>query len=87
MVQHTFTITDELGIHARPATQLVTVATKYHSELALIYKEKSVNLKSIMGLLSLGIGKGAEITITAEGSDEVEALDGVSEVIKGGLGE
>ncbi len=87
MVEKKFLITDETGIHARPATQLVNCAGQYHSELKLIYNEKAVNLKSIMGVMSLGISKGAEIIIHAEGSDEAEALNSIEEVIKGGLGE
>lgn len=87
MVEKKFLITDETGIHARPATQLVNCAGQYNSELKLIYKGKSVNLKSIMGVMSLGISKGAEIMIQAEGSDEVEALNSIEGVIKGGLGE
>ncbi|MFC5712703.1 phosphocarrier protein HPr [Thalassorhabdus alkalitolerans] len=87
MQEQTFTITDETGIHARPATQLVNKAGQYSSDITLEYNGKSVNLKSIMGVMSLGVGKGAEVTVKAEGSDEEEALNGVAEVIKEGLGE
>ncbi|BAB06793.1 phosphocarrier protein HPr [Halalkalibacterium halodurans] len=87
MAEKTFTITAETGIHARPATQLVNKAGQYSSEITLEYKGKAVNLKSIMGVMSLGVGKGAQVTIKAEGSDEAEALKGIEEVIKEGLGE
>ncbi|MFJ7639306.1 phosphocarrier protein HPr [Peribacillus sp. NPDC097264] len=81
MVEKTFTVTAETGIHARPATLLVQAAGKFDSEINLAYKEKKVNLKSIMGVMSLGIGKGAEITITAEGSDENDALKTLSDTL------
>ena len=81
MVEKTFTVIAETGIHARPATLLVQAAGKFDSEINLAYKEKKVNLKSIMGVMSLGIGKGAEITITAEGSDENDALKTLSDTL------
>lgn len=87
MVQKTFKITAETGIHARPATQLVHIAGQYTSEITLTYKDKSVNLKSIMGVMSLGVVQGAEIIIKAEGADEQDALSSITEVIEGGLGE
>lgn len=81
MVEKTFTVTAETGIHARPATLLVQAAGKFDSEINLAYKEKKVNLKSIMGVMSLGISKGAEITISAEGSDENDALNTLAETL------
>ncbi|MGM1034773.1 MAG: phosphocarrier protein HPr [Bacillota bacterium] len=81
MVEKTFTVTAETGIHARPATLLVQAAGKFDSEINLAFKEKKVNLKSIMGVMSLGIGKGAEITISAEGSDENDALNTLAETL------
>lgn len=86
-MEKTFIITAESGIHARPATLLVNKASQFSSEIVLKYKGKSVNLKSIMGIMSLGVGAGAEISILCEGSDAKEALDAIEEVIKGGLGE
>lgn len=88
MAERKFTITDETGIHARPATSLVNEAGKYSSDITLEYNGKSVNLKSIMGVMSLGIQKGAQITITANGSDGEEAINGIAQVMKReGLGE
>lgn len=87
MAEKTYTITAETGIHARPATQLVNKAGQFESEITLDYKGKSVNLKSIMGVMSLGVGQGAEVTIKAEGPDEEEALSSLDEVMKQGLSE
>ena len=82
MEKRNFKITSESGLHARPATVLVNAANKYQSEIQLHYAGKSVNLKSIMGVMSLGVAKGADIEITAEGNDEKEAIAGIEEVLK-----
>ena len=82
MLERKFKIVAETGIHARPATLLVQAAGKFDSEIILEYKGRSVNLKSIMGVMSLGVGKGAEITITAAGSDEKDALNTLTETVK-----
>ncbi|SDQ29078.1 phosphocarrier protein [Virgibacillus subterraneus] len=87
MQEQSFTITADTGVHARPATLLVNKAGQYESEVEISYNEKSVNLKSIMGVMSLGIPKGAEVKISATGSDEDEAIKGVTEVLKEHLGE
>ncbi|MCM3790669.1 phosphocarrier protein HPr [Domibacillus indicus] len=88
MAQKTFTITDETGIHARPATVLVQMASKFQSTITLEYKGKSVNLQSIMGVMSLGIPQNASIQVTANGTDADEALEAITDVItKQGLGE
>ena len=87
MKEQTFKITADTGVHARPATLLVNRAGQFESEVEMSYNDKTVNLKSIMGVMSLGIPKGAEIKITADGSDEEEAIKGIEEVIKEHLGE
>ena len=88
MQQRTFDIVDETGIHARPATILVQTATRFESDIELEYNNKKVNLKSIMGVMSLGVGKGAEVTIYTDGEDEAEALEKITEALKqGGLTE
>lgn len=75
-----FKILAETGIHARPATILVNEAVKYNSDISLSVEGKTVNLKSIMGVMSLGIYNGAIITIKVEGSDEAEAMSGLENV-------
>lgn len=82
MEKRQYNITAETGIHARPATLLVQTASKFNSDITLEYQEKSVNLKSIMGVMSLGVGQSASVTITADGEDEKEALDAISETMK-----
>ena len=88
MEKKDFHIIAETGIHARPATLLVQAASKFNSDINLEYKGKSVNLKSIMGVMSLGVGQGADVTITAEGDDAAEAIEGITATMKSeGLGE
>lgn len=88
MEKKEFHIIAETGIHARPATLLVQAASKFGSDINLEYNGKSVNLKSIMGVMSLGVGQGADVTITAEGDDEKEAIAAVAETMsKEGLAE
>ncbi|KOP81889.1 phosphocarrier protein HPr [Cytobacillus solani] len=82
MVEKQFTVTADTGIHARPATLLVQTASKFNADIHLEYKGKTVNLKSIMGVMSLGIGQGGEIKISADGSDEQEAIAGIEETLK-----
>lgn len=85
--EKTFTITDETGIHARPATLLVNKAGQYESDIDMHYNGKTVNLKSIMGVMSLGVPQGAEIRVTCIGPDEDEAMTGITEAIHAQLGE
>ncbi len=87
MAEKKFKVTAETGIHARPATQLVNKAGQYESEITLEYNGKSVNLKSIMGVMSLGVGQGADVTIKAEGPDADDAIKGLDEIMKQGLAE
>ncbi|GAA0373019.1 phosphocarrier protein HPr [Bacillus horti] len=88
MKEKVFTITAEAGLHARPATLLVQAVGRYSSEIHLEYKERSVNLKSIMGVMSLGVPHKAEIKITVDGHDEEEAMQGIIDTMKKeGLGE
>lgn len=82
MVSKLFIITAETGLHARPATQLVQEASKYASKISLKYGSTIVNLKSIMGVMSLAVGKGGHITISATGSDENKALTGIEKRLK-----
>ncbi len=73
-----FIITNEQGIHARPASELVKLANTFKSEISLTYDGITVDLKSIMGVLSLGVKRGTTVVIRIEGEDEVEALNSIS---------
>ncbi|MBD8068029.1 phosphocarrier protein HPr [Bacillus sp. PS06] len=88
MAEKTFTITSDSGLHARPATVLVNKAGQFQSDVSLTFNGRTVNLKSIMGVMSLGVPKGSEIVISAEGNDAEEAIAAIEGVLKAeGLGE
>lgn len=61
---------------------LVQAASKFNSDINLEYNGKSVNLKSIMGVMSLGVGQGADVTITADGDDAKEAIEAIADTMK-----
>ena len=61
---------------------MVQTASKFASDITLDYKGKAVNLKSIMGVMSLGVGQGADVTITAEGADADDAIAAISETME-----
>ncbi len=82
MEKREFHIIAETGIHARPATLLVQAASKFNSDINLEYNGKSVNLKSIMGVMSLGVGQGADVIITADGDDAKEAIEAIADTMK-----
>lgn len=76
-----FIITNEHGVHARPATSLVQKANEFKSDIELVYDGKTVDLKSIMGVLSLGVVRGSLISIRIQGEDEVVAMKEISRLI------
>ena len=78
------------GLHARPGSDFVHAAAKFASKITirrLDEDEGPVNAKSIAFVLSLGVGKGVEIELAAEGPDEKEAVDSLAAFIESGLGE
>jgi phosphocarrier protein len=88
MLEKTFTVIEEAGIHARPASVLVSEADKFDADVYLTFKGKRVSLKSIMGVMALGIPKGSKITIAASGPDEDEALATLTQTMESlGVGE
>ena len=82
MKSEKITIVNETGLHARPASNFVGQALKFKSEISLQKGEKKASAKSILSVLSLGVTKGTEITISAEGPDEEEAVSKLIELIK-----
>jgi len=83
----TFIIVNTLGLHARAAAQLVQTANRFRSEVQVEKDGMEVNGKSIMGVLTLAAGKGAQITLSIEGDDSELALIALAKVIEGGFGE
>ena len=78
MKQISVLVIDPVGLHARPATVAVNAASKFKSEVKVAYKGRSVNMKSIMGVMSLGIPTQSEVTVTCE---EV-AITTIEEVLR-----
>jgi phosphocarrier protein HPr len=87
LIQRDFTISNRLGLHARPSAQLTQVASRFASEVWIARNGRRVNAKSIMGVLMLAAGKGAIVTVDADGPDEQAALDAVGALIASGFGE
>jgi phosphotransferase system HPr (HPr) family protein len=81
--QATITILDPVGLHARPAAVLVQTAGRYQAQVRLAHGEKRADARSIIQLLSLGVRQGSALLVTAEGSDEEEALAAVLAVLNG----
>ena len=82
MKQISVVVIDPVGLHARPATVAVNAASKFKSEVKITYKGRSVNLKSIMGVMSLGIPTQSDVTISCEGEDEDVAVKTIEEVLR-----
>ncbi|MET4562538.1 HPr family phosphocarrier protein [Lysinibacillus parviboronicapiens] len=87
-MKKTFKITTPEGLHARPSALLVTAVTPFECDVLLTYNDKSVNLKSIMGVMALGILPGSIVAISAEGADADKLIQTVSDImITKGIGE
>lgn len=82
-----FILKNEKGMHIRPAGIFVREAASFKSSIEIQYKDKKVNGKSVMILMSLGAKKGEEITLITNGPDEKEAMNLLSELIESGFGE
>ena len=81
------TIKNASGLHARPAGMFVKKAAEFKSTVDVIAKGKTVNAKSIMGIMSLGLAQGDELTISANGEDQESAVNALVELVEGGFGE
>lgn len=74
MVKDQITISNETGLHTRPAKRVVTEAKQFECDITLIHGEKEANVKSLLKLMKLGISKGNTIEIVCDGTDEASAL-------------
>ncbi len=81
MISKEVVISNQVGLHARPATFFIQKANEYKSSIWVEKDDRRVNAKSLLGVLSLGIVKGTAITIIADGSDEEEAVTALSALI------
>ncbi len=80
-VERTVPIVNRLGLHARAAAKLVTLAAKYQADVRVAKDGKQVSGKSIMGVMMLAAAQGSEITVSTEGEDAPEALEALAALI------
>ena len=81
------TVTNEVGLHARPATFLIQKANEFKCGLWIEKDERRVNAKSLLGVLSLGIAQGVTIRIIGDGGDETDAVDTLVALIESNFDE
>ncbi len=81
MISRSVTIQNEVGLHARPATFFIQKANSYKCSIWVEKDDCRVNAKSLLGVLSLGISKGTDITIIADGNDEADAVEGLTALV------
>ena len=87
MTEATTTIENKTGIHARPASVFVQKASSFKSKVQLKAKGKTVDAKSILMIMAMGLVKGTEITICADGVDAQEAVKALKELVDSKFGE
>lgn len=87
MITKKIAVLNKLGIHARPAAQFVRVASRFQADVTVEKDDERVDGKSIMGLMMLAVGCGAQIVVTTDGADEAEAMAALEELVAGKFGE
>lgn len=87
MERRVVTICNKLGLHARAAARFVQLASGFESDVRVLREAKEVNGKSIMGVMMLAAGKGTNIELVANGSDEREAVEQLEQLIANRFGE
>ena len=80
-------VQNQVGLHARPATFFIQKANEFKSSIWVENQERKVNAKSLLGVLSLGITRGTDITIIADGADEEEAFESLVAIINSNFAE
>ncbi|KDR94881.1 phosphocarrier protein [Peptoclostridium litorale DSM 5388] len=81
MLEREYVVNNEVGLHARPAALFVQCTNKFLSDIYIQKGNKRVDGKSIMGVMSLGIGQGENIKIIADGPDENQAIEAIERLI------
>ncbi len=87
MISEHIRIINRLGLHARAAACFVKLAASFDSEIFLVYREQSVNGKSIMGIMMLAASQGTDILIEVTGTDEIEATEALVNLVNNRFGE
>lgn len=87
MIRRQLTIINKLGLHARAASKLVNCASAFASEVWLRRGDREINGKSIMGVLTLAAGQGAELEVRTQGPDEQAAMEALEQLVENRFGE
>ena len=87
MTSKAVVVSNQLGLHARAAARFVHLATRFVSQIRVARESRVMDGKSIMGILLLAAARGTTITISAEGLDEVDAVDALVRLVESGFGE
>lgn len=87
MISQRVVVVNPAGLHGRPASKFVAEAKKYKSKLIIKKKDKEINGKSILQIMSAGISAGTEICLEADGPDEETVVKALSDLIHSGFGE
>jgi phosphotransferase system HPr (HPr) family protein len=81
------TVVNELGLHARAAARFVSVASRFRSQIRVTRGQRTMDGKSILGLLLLAAARGSELTISADGPDEAQAVAALGSLVERGFEE
>jgi len=87
MTSRSVTVTNPLGLHARAAARFVHLATLFTSQIRVARDARVMDGKSIMGILLLAAARGTTLTISADGADETNAVEALTELVESGFGE
>lgn len=87
MIRDQITIQNKLGLHTRAAAKLVDTAKKYSSRIELSYRDRVVDCKSIMGVITLGAQKDNQLEVLVNGEDENDALAAIKQLVNNKFGE
>jgi phosphocarrier protein len=86
-LEQAFTVVNALGLHARPASQLVQIANRHACEVLVGKDGTTVNAKSIMGVLTLAAARGSKLNVVCDGADAESAMAAIGKLIEAGFGE
>lgn len=87
MIKATVQLNNGHGLHARPASLITKLATKYKSKIEMTLDTKTIDCKSVIGILSLGAKNGTELVLQAEGPDASEAIQEIQQLFRNNFGE
>lgn len=87
MIKQPITIQNQLGLHTRAAAKLVDVAKKFESKIELVFRNRTVDCKSIMGVITLGAQKNNVVDVLIDGVDEAQALEAIQKLVNAKFGE